>query len=66
MILAKLVDNLMAAEQKLNDENVICDYNNKFELGSVPSYFRKMHFFGLTIEQAGDFIINTDADEKLT
>lgn len=66
LIVAKLVDYLNAAGHGVIAQNSICNFKKKVELGTVLSGPGKMRFFGLTVEEAKDFTIKTDADDKLT
>lgn len=65
LVVAKVVDDIKVAGKHDRAPKFITEFNKKFELGTVWSGPGQMRFFGLNLEQADDFTIRTDANDKL-
>lgn len=59
------MDDLKAVRSGSNAKGFINKFNKKFELRTVLNSPGKMHFFGLKVEQAEEYSIRSDGDDKL-
>ena len=65
LIVAKIVDDIKVSGEVDFVVQFMKRFNSKFKFGTVASGPGRMRFFGINIEQAEDFTIHTEADEKL-
>ena len=65
LIAAKVVDDIKLAGTKHHTSRFIEMFNSTFNLGTVVSGPGVIRFFGINVEQAEDYTIKTDADDKL-
>lgn len=65
MVIAKVVDDIIAAGIGNTAEQLLSDFGKQYELGKMESGPGNFRFFGINISQNDDLSIESDADDKL-
>lgn len=65
LLVAKLVDDIMATGRNDNGKKFLKAFGEQFELGSTRSGPGNLRFYGINVTQNENFKITTNADDKL-
>lgn len=65
LVFAQIIEDLKVTGSDSSSDWLINKFNDTFKLGTIPSGPGRMRFFGINLEQADEFTVQTDAEEKL-
>lgn len=65
LLAAKVIDDIQVAGSEYHIRRFVTEFDKHFKLGTVVEGPGKMRFFGSNVEQAENFTVRTNADDKL-